>query len=125
VPHVGEIKPVVSLVANPGKASLEGGRDSVWVRARIGCAEVEIALVPFREQIGDVVELRLLGRRFHVFGLQMLVNELLSFPAQLGFHRVRRLGLLRFRRTVDPGFTTLWHGSFPEFEGTGWKPERL
>ncbi len=67
VPHIGEIEPVLSLVAHPSKSNLEFGRDSFRMRARIGCAEIEIAPAPFGEEICDVVELRLFRRRFHVF----------------------------------------------------------
>ena len=49
MPHIGEIEPALSLVAHPGKTSLECRRDSVRVGTSISCAEIEIALVPFRE----------------------------------------------------------------------------
>lgn len=113
VPHIGEIEPVPSLVSHPSKARLECWGDSVRVRAGIGCAEVEIALVPLREEIGDVVELGLLGRRLHVLGPETVVYELLGFPAHLDFYRGRYLGLLRFRWAIHPDFATLGHCFIP------------
>ena len=104
VPHIGEVEPVLTLVAHPSKASLKCRRDSVRVRACIGGAEVEIALVPFGEEVCDVVELRLLRRWFHVLELEMLINELLGFQAQHGFHCIRNLWLLLSGRNYTPRF---------------------
>ena len=113
VPHIGEVEPVLLLVAHPSETSLECRREGIRVRACIGGAEVEIALVPLGEEVRDVVELRLLRRWFDVLGPEMVVYKLLDFPAQLDFYRVRYLGLLRFEWAINPDYATLGHGFIP------------
>jgi len=117
MPHVCEVEIKISQVLHAGETSFKVRGNGIGMGAGISGAEVEVevevALIPFSEDVRQIVESCILWRRFKVLGLQVLLDQFLSFRGQLGLNRIRHLHLRRFGRAIHPWFANLCHSRLP------------
>jgi len=84
VPHIREIKGLISRILQPCKSAFKKLRNSIRGRAPISGAQIEIALIPPGINVNDVVELSILWRRLDMLWFQYGLDQMISFFLNVG-----------------------------------------
>ncbi len=75
VPHVCEVELAVPQVLHASETSFKCRGNGIGMGAGMSGAEVEVALIPFGEDVYQVVESRILRRRFNMVWLEALIYQ--------------------------------------------------
>ena len=96
VPHIREIKGLISRILQPCKSAFKKLRYSIRGRAPISGAQIEIALIPLGIDVNNVVEPSILRGRLDMFWFQYGLDQTISFFLNVGLDAFKRLVLELF-----------------------------
>ena len=85
VPHVCEVELAIFQVLHASETSFKCRGNGIGMGAGMSGAEVEVALIPFGEDVYQVVESRILRRRFNMVWLEVLIYQFPAFAETSAF----------------------------------------
>jgi hypothetical protein len=100
--HICQVEISAAYVFHPYIFRFKVRRDRVGERANVFGAEIEVTAKPFNVIINDIIELRVLRRRFEMFRFELGIKPLFGFSLQLELQRFRDFRRFGFAWAVDP-----------------------